>query len=243
MELLGAGEVHLWFVRFERVDEPLRERCRRVLGADERRRAGRFFAPRHRHAFVVSHALVRDVLSRYAAVPPAAWSFVADERGRPRAVEPALGDVDFNLAHSDTLALVAVARGRVGADVEDLARPAPLEVAGRFFAPSEVQALLAEPPERQPRRFYEYWVLKESYLKARGLGLALPLDRFAFALDGGEPRVSFGAPIDDDPARWWFALAAPTPQHLAAVALRDPPSPPRLALREIVPLADPHRRG
>lgn len=210
---LRSDEIHVYWARLD--GAPLDPRDRR------------------RHASEVGRKLVRAVLSRYADVAPDDWAFAADEHGRPRALGGALGDVDFNLSHSATLAVCAVARGAVGVDVEDLAPPAPLEVAARFFAPSEARALLAEPAERQSRRFYEYWVLKESYLKARGVGLRLPLDRFAFDLaDVAAPRVSFVAPIDDDAARWWFALFAPTPNHVAAVARRDSPSPPRLVARE-----------
>lgn len=210
---LSSDEIHLWFAPLSGAPSDPRDR--------------------RRHASESGRALVRRVLSRYADVAPADWSFVAGEHGRPRVVGAALGDIDFNLAHSDTLAMVAVGRGAVGVDVEDLARPAPLDVAGRFFAQSEIEELMALPPERQSRRFYEYWVLKESYLKARGLGLRLPLDRFAFARgDVGAPRVSFAAPIDDDPARWWFALVEPTARHVAAVAWRDPPPQPRLLVRE-----------
>lgn len=210
---LASDEIHVFWARLG--DEPVDPRARR------------------RHASEVGRKLVRTVLSRYADVAPDDWTFAADEHGRPRALGTALGDIDFNLSHSETLAVCAVARGAIGVDVEDLARPAPLDVAARFFAPSETEALLAEPAERRSRRFYEYWVLKESYLKARGLGLRLPLDRFAFDLgDMATPRVSFVAPIDDDAARWWFALFEPTPHHLAAVAKRDPPLSPRLVARE-----------
>lgn len=212
---LASDEIHLYWARLD--GGPADPRDRR------------------RHASEVGRKLVRQVLSRYADVAPDEWTFAADEHGRPRVVGSALGDIDFNLSHSETLAVCAIARGAVGVDVEDLARPAPLDVAARFFAPSEAQALLAEPAERQSRRFYEYWVLKESYGKARGLGLRLPLDRFAFDLrDTATPRVSFASPIDDDEARWWFALVEPTAHHVAAVAKRDPSPSPRLVVREQV---------
>jgi phosphopantetheinyl transferase len=52
-----------------------------------------------------------------------------------------------------------------------------MDVAGHFFAPEEVAALSAEPAEKQQYRFFEYWTFKEADIKARGMGLALPLDK------------------------------------------------------------------
>src|SRR5690606_33310169 len=93
----------------------------------------------------------------------------------------------FNLSHTDGLIACAVSRGReVGVDVEWLdRRGGDIDVADRFFSRYEVQALYAQPPERRRDRFFRYWTLKESYIKARGMGLALPLDRFSFELDRG----------------------------------------------------------
>jgi 4'-phosphopantetheinyl transferase len=239
---VASTEAHLWYTPTAAVSPSRLADYAPLLDDDERARAARFVFPRHRDAFTIAHALVRCALSRYAAVPPAAWRFVANEHGRPR-VHPslagALDGLDFNLSHADGIAVVLIGRGALGVDVEPLARRAPLEVADRYFAPAEVRALAALPPAERPRRFLEYWTLKESYIKARGLGLALPLDAFAFDLDGGpRPRISFVPPIDDDGARWWFTHLRPTGRDLMAVALRDAQPDVSIVVRQEVPLTD-----
>lgn len=119
------------------------------------------------------------------------------------------------------LVACAVVGGRpVGVDVEDASRPAPLEIAERYFVPGERRDIFATDPDQRTRRFFEYWTLKEAYVKACGLGLSLPLDRFEFQRDTeGAWRIAFAPPALDDPAAWWFH-AWPTPTHQAAVALR-----------------------
>ncbi|WFR63863.1 4'-phosphopantetheinyl transferase superfamily protein [Paenibacillus amylolyticus] len=67
-------------------------------------------------------------------------------------------------------------------DVEKIA-PIDMQIAERFFSPMESQFLAAEPDNRQLETFYRLWTLKESYIKAVGMGLSIPLDSFAILPD------------------------------------------------------------
>ena len=91
----------------------------------------------------------------------------------------------------------------------------------RFFSPREVADLRGLPADEQPVVFFDYWTLKESYIKARGLGLALPLRHFSFLRTPGEaPTIAFEPELHDDPASWQFAQFWPTAEHRMAVAVR-----------------------
>jgi hypothetical protein len=90
-------------------------------------------------------------------------------------------------------------------------------------------------------RFWELWTLKESYIKARGMGLWIPLDEFAFDLD--EPRriaIEFAPGFDDRPSRWQFRQMRLTAHHLLALCVEsraaDGEAWVGLSLRETVPL-------
>ncbi|HYO55364.1 4'-phosphopantetheinyl transferase family protein [Archangium sp.] len=221
---LRPDEVHLWVVEPERVSDPrLLAAYQEVISAEERARHVRFRFEKHRLQFLVSHALVRVTLSRYAPVQPHAWRFSVNEYGRPEIVGDTLPRLRFNLSHTDGMAVCAVALDvDVGADVEHSGRPGQtVEVADSFFAPSEVKALRALPVERQRERFFDYWTLKESYIKARGAGLSLPLDQFTFHLEPGRPPgISFDPRLVDDPETWQFVQVRLGAEHPAAVAVR-----------------------
>jgi 4'-phosphopantetheinyl transferase len=237
---LSPEEVHLWAVELERVDAPrLLEAYQRLLNAEERERHGRFRFERHRHQFLVSHALVRTTLSRYAPVPPEAWAFVTNSYGRPE-VAAGLPGLRFNLSHTDGMAVCAVAPGLdVGVDVEDAERRGQtVEIADSFFAPAEVTALRALPVERQRERFFTYWTLKEAYIKARGMGLSLPLDQFAFHLEPGRPpRISFDPRLVDEPEAWQFVQVRMSARHPVALAVRRARGLPlRVRCQRTIPL-------
>jgi 4'-phosphopantetheinyl transferase len=194
----------------------------------------------------VTRALVRTTLSAYCpSVEPRAWTFETGPFGRPEILAPPSSPrLRFNVSHTDGLIACAVAVERdIGVDVEETRRTIDVEIADRYFSPSEIHELRSLPAEARPSRFFDYWTLKEWYIKARGLGLQLPLDQFAFRIGTAPPTVgiAFGPEIEDDPASWQFELRRLTPRHRLAVAIRRRPPEPDLPLRLLptVPLGTP----
>jgi 4'-phosphopantetheinyl transferase len=105
----------------------------------------------------------------------------------------------------------------------------------RFFAPAEAAALASLPASEQQVRFYEYWTVKEAYLKARGLGLALPLDGFAVSFPPNAPPTIAFTSIDDRPERWQLFLAEPCEGFRLALAIDREGSDVPIVLREYLP--------
>jgi 4'-phosphopantetheinyl transferase len=221
---LPPGEIHLWFAfPGEAGVSHQNGSVRPILDDGEKARMARLHFPGGSHLYEVSHGLVRTTLSRYSRIPPEKWRFVKNAQGKP-SIDPDLAapPLSFSLAHTEGLAVVAVTGGPdVGVDVErrdrriDAAR-----LSGRFFSPEEAAALQEIPSERLRERFFCYWTLKESYIKARGLGLSLPLDSFSFRLAGELPhRIGFSGDDPSNPGDWCFALISPLPQYVAAVGV------------------------
>ena len=242
-EMSLDSEAHLWIARPGEIHDPdLVLAYDALLTADERAKVSRYRFEKDRHTSLVTRALVRTVLSRYAAVSPGDWRFVANEFGRPEIQEPIEErSLRFNLSHTAGLIVCLVSRGReVGVDVEDRSRGGNLlDIADRFFSPFEVNALRALPPGDQMDRFFLYWTLKESYIKARGMGLAISLSAFSFDLDspGSGIRVLLDASLEDDPGRWQFTALSYGRRHAIAAGVESKQgSDVRIILRETVPL-------
>lgn len=238
---MDPSPIKLWLARFDEIDDPvLAGEYGKILSEDERRRQLRFHFARDRHRYLVTHALLRLVLSRHAAVPPPDWIFATNQYGRPEVANdlPEARSIRFNISHTNSLIVIAVALDRaVGVDTENVARPAPVEVADRFFAPDEVSALRALRHEQQQHRFFEYWTLKESYIKARGMGLSIPLDKFCFHLPQADRiKLSVAPELADDPSRWQFWHFQPTPEYMVAVCAERLRAAPQLTVTKIVPL-------
>lgn len=191
------------------------------LSNAERARRDRIVHPRALAEFLAGRRLLRHVVAPLCGVEPAALTIVESERGA-LSIDPAHGAAwHFNISHTDGLVALALARAPIGVDVEWLARPGrTVELAERYFAKAEVAALRALPIEHQRDRFFALWTLKESYIKARGEGLAIPLDSFAFTLEGAAIAIAIDPRANDAPgARWRFGLADVGEAHRVAVAV------------------------
>lgn len=217
---LGPADVHVWVARTTGLDDAGRAARLALLDEGERARHARFRFERNRDEFLVAHALVRTALSRHDPRPPAAWRFEVGSHGRPEPLDA--GDLRFNLTHTDGLAAVAITRGRdVGVDAERVAREVEPELAERHFAPAELAALRGLTGPAWRARFFDLWTLKESYIKGRGLGLALDLRRFAFRLaPPAPPEVDIDPALEDRGDAWTFWLLDAGPEHRVAVAAR-----------------------
>lgn len=220
---MADDRIELFVGLIETIDAPgAADACRRLLSADERVRADRFVFERHRRQYIFAHAMLRLALSQLAPnVVPSDWSFAAGPYGRPYVASPKTSTaLHFSLSHADgCVACVVSGHEAVGVDVETVSRRvAPLSTALRFFAPEEVEALRGLPEPAAIERFFDYWTLKEAYLKARGFGLNLPLDAFAMQVSREAIEISFKPYIADDPQGWRFYLCSPSPSHRLAIA-------------------------
>lgn len=215
----------LRFVRPDEVTDAAElDRYRTLLTDDERARVDRFVFERDRRIQLVARASLRILLAEMTGVPPQDFRFGVSGYGKPFLQFPAeFRNLRFNLSHTRGLIAILIADGvEAGVDVEEI-RPMDqaIEVAARFFAPAEVDDLRLLEADAARDRFFQYWTLKESYIKARGLGLSLPLDRFWFDIPGGglPPRISFAPGFQDDPARWEFWQQRVGPHHFAATTV------------------------
>lgn len=240
MDVLPFNAVHVDLVHTASPEALQRlDTYRGLMSADEHARMMRFVFDRDRRAFLLTRALVRTMLSRYAPIAPADWKFIANVHGRPEILDRPAGvpDLRFNISHTDGLIACAVTIGReVGVDVEHVGRRLEHDIAARFFAPAEVTDLHSLPDDEQRRVFFDYWTLKEAYIKARGFGLALPLGDFAFKLRPPDPpAIAFEPSLEDDPATWQFLQHWPTPQHRLALAIRRDGHDLPVRIRDVVP--------
>lgn len=226
---LKPGELHLWLAHLDLPSHAV-TRLHQALSADEQGRARKYRFADDARRFIAARGALRTILAAYTGLSPEAVKFDYSSSGKPRlAVEPSspAGCLSFNLSHSGEFALYAIGlERRIGVDVE-LVRPQVAEerIAEHFFSPQEVDALRHLPPDEQVQAFFRCWTRKEAYIKGRGEGLAIPLNRFSVSLRPGEPAALL-EPGDagEESAHWSLHAVNVAPGYEAAVAVDEEPS-------------------
>ncbi|MFP4379172.1 MAG: 4'-phosphopantetheinyl transferase family protein [Candidatus Sumerlaeia bacterium] len=196
-----------------------------LLNAEEKGRYDRYRFDKDKLLHLLAHVLKRDLLSRYLGGRPESWKFRKNEYGKPDIENnPSEPPLRFNLSHTKGMVVCGLSQaGPVGVDVESEKRRSDfLGICDRFFSQSETTALRALEPGEQRARFLSCWTLKESYMKALGKGITIPLDSFSFDLDSEAERISvtIDGENEEETRRWRFALMQVEALHWVSISLR-----------------------
>ncbi|WP_422925600.1 4'-phosphopantetheinyl transferase family protein [Singulisphaera sp. PoT] len=216
---LNPGDVHVWAASLVQPPSVLSQ-LRRVLDDDEKARADRFKFERGQRQFTVGRGLLRLLVGYYLALDPTRVAFRYNAYGKPELDLEGRG-LKFNLSHSGELVFYAVSLDReVGVDVETI-RPefASEAIAERFFSAAERARLRALDLDVRTQAFFTCWTRKEAFIKARGKGMAIPLDAFEVTLEPDLPPAIVATYDDPDEAkRWSLYELDPGAGYVAALA-------------------------
>jgi 4'-phosphopantetheinyl transferase len=223
MSRWAPGEVHIWCVRLDSDPESLQHAHQR-LSPEERSRAARFLVDQPRNTFVLSRAVLRTLLAGLTGTAACDLKFSYTKQGKPLLADGLSSAPHFNVSHSGDFATYAVMLGcEVGIDIEKHRLMPDMEaIAQRFFSPREYQSLSQVPESDRISAFFDCWVRKEAYIKARGGGLAMGLDKFQVSFAPGEPVALLA--IEEpgqNPQEWFLHAFTVAPGYSAAVALRQ----------------------
>jgi len=195
----------------------------RTLSPDERERAEKFLFDHARTTFILTRGVLRAVLGAFTGKDPSEIAFVYETHGKPVLQGEAENKIHFNVSHTKEKALIAVTRvGDVGIDVEYIrALKYGSRIAERFFAEEEIKSLRALPKRLQRKAFFTCWARKESFIKAKGGGLTIPLRSFAVSVDPRKPAQLMRTDWDENEARLWSVLDIQmSEKYVAALSVR-----------------------
>ncbi len=160
----------------ERLERRLFDSLLPYVAEEKRTRINRFGHREDAERTLMGDILVRATICSNLKMRNDDISFAISEYGKPTLE----GDENFhfNISHSGEWVVCAFDQVQIGIDVECV-RPIEFSIADRFFSKRECKDLMSKPNEAERLRyFYDLWTLKESYIKADGRGLSIPLDSF-----------------------------------------------------------------
>lgn len=127
-----------------------------------------------------SELLVRYIAADKISIGCSEVQFYKNQFGKPSIKN--LSDFCFNVSHSGKWIVCAIDDEEIGIDIEEMC-PIDLKVADRFFSKPEIREMQFKLSSQKLSYFYSLWTLKESYIKAWGKGLSIPLDSFSLKIN------------------------------------------------------------
>jgi len=159
------------------------DRLLSFVSEEKKQRLVRFLRREDLIRGLIGDLLVRKIVSETFVLPVKDIEFHTNEYGKPCLSTP-MHSFHFNISHSGDWVVCATDGKPVGIDVERI-QEIDLQIARHFFAPEEYEFIETATDKHQSRaRFYTVWTAKESYIKAIGKGLSLPLNSFSTVRDG-----------------------------------------------------------
>ena len=171
-------------------DEQLYRRLYTGLDVSRRAKADRFRFEKDKRLSVAAGALLQYALQMENVWEP---SIDVTSNGKPYLVGEE--SLHFNLSHSEGMVMCAIAEKEVGCDVE---KKAVLDrrLAEYVMTEHELDRIYGlEKDTEQQEMFFRLWTLKESYMKATGLGIGL--EPKSFGMIARKDKVKVTPPVDE----------------------------------------------
>jgi 4'-phosphopantetheinyl transferase len=195
----AIDEVDVWVVELD-----LRDDAEPGAAALSTQEAERYAGLDHdaRATAVTTRAVLRDVLGKHLGVAPEDVQIAEGDDAKPAL---AGGDLEFNVTHSDKIALIAVAQVAVGIDIEQIETIAPDDfddLVAFVLTPRELDELVRLPERERLAAYYRVWTRKEAFVKATGEGISgRPLPEVGVAVDA-PALVEVVGLAEEELARW-----------------------------------------
>ena len=141
-------------------------------------------------------------------------NFVTNKYGKPMLSNES--ELHFNISHSGSWVSCALHYSPIGIDIEQLLT-IDIHFCKRFFTTEEYNALINESEKEREKYFYKLWTLKESYIKAEGKGLSIPLNSFNISIEKG----GIYATANNDISNYKFKQFYLDESHVCAVCAEN----------------------
>ncbi|XP_028397953.1 L-aminoadipate-semialdehyde dehydrogenase-phosphopantetheinyl transferase-like isoform X1 [Dendronephthya gigantea] len=209
---------------------------------EERDRVMKFVYKKDAKSALIGRLLLKKVIVENTSIPYSAIKLGRTERGKPYLLH-AKESLNFNISHQgDFVVLAAESSRNVGVDVMkteikgNQTIPEFFHTMRRQFTPHEWQTIKQNPSDfKQLEMFMRHWCLKESYVKALGVGIGL-LKKLQFMefhiapqsteLNDREVAMDTKLFLESKPCdEWCFQETKLDEDHQVVVALHQSNSP------------------
>jgi 4'-phosphopantetheinyl transferase len=171
---LLEASANIWLAKISLLT-PYMKNLASFLSQKELSRAYSLAAGQYRDVYILSHGILRLILSYYSGIHPREIIFHTSPAGKPFI---STGTLLFNMSHAPNIVAIAINQAdEIGIDIEErISGFSPDEVAAQYFNAEDIASLRKADEDKSLKLFYTYWTRKEAFLKAIGTGFTNHMD-------------------------------------------------------------------
>lgn len=207
------------------------ERFMSFTSVERRERIKKFHRYEDAQRSLVSDILIRFMLCKRLKMKNRELVFGINEYGKPFLANGK--NIEFNISHSGGWVVCTIDNLPVGIDVEQV-KPVDICIAKLLFSKEEVESLTDKCVADRNAYFYDLWTLKESYIKAVGKGLLIPLSSFTIRITDGNITLRCA----DEPGNYYFKRYCIDKDYKMAVCSRKNEFPDKVDIVNVNELHD-----
>lgn len=159
-----------------KIDQELYSKFINIVSYEKRKKLNCLFQTQDVYRSLIADVLVRFIVYEKYNLSNDMIEFKYDRYGKPFLGE--ITNFHFNISHSGKWITCIIDNDIVGIDIEKMIFLDFFSIAEAFFSKEEYQNMSYMSPKNQQIYFFDLWTLKESFLKALGQGLNIPLNNF-----------------------------------------------------------------
>lgn len=217
---LLANQAHVWQVNFSKQSDNI-SFFLNLLSDNEKEKASKFRFKKDQNQFIISRGVLRVLSASYLNTNAKEIEFKYGEYGKPEFDFNC--DLKFNISHSGDVGVLGfVLNFDIGVDVEKIKDDFDvLDIVSNYFSQLEIETLKKLPKEKHTEYFYRCWTRKESFIKAKSLGLTFPLDSFSVCINSDKKTELLETKWDDtEKHKWKLFTFSPHQDYISAVSIK-----------------------
>ncbi|MFD1162101.1 4'-phosphopantetheinyl transferase family protein [Hwangdonia seohaensis] len=217
---LTPKTIHTWVVNVNYVT-PIIENLKHLIDMDEKQKASKFRFKKDQNIFIIARGALRFLSAFYLNMDAKEIEFKYGEYGKPEYNFDS--DLKFNISHSGEIIVLSFVKNfEIGVDIEKIKDNFDVfEIASNFFSTLEIETLKKVPKEKQVEYFYRCWTRKESFIKAKSVGLSFPLDSFSVCIHSDKKTELLETKWDAaEKHQWKLFTFSRQPDYLGAISIK-----------------------
>jgi len=187
---LNNDEIHILIIEFSKFTNQFNQYYK-LLSKKEKQRADKFHFEKDRHVFAITRAILRLMFSQLLKIKPSEIKLKKNDYGKPYLDGSHNSNIFFNVSHSKNYAIIGInLDSEIGVDIEFVNEKFITdEIAKNYFSKYEIDKYFSLSEHKKVKSFFNLWTRKEAYIKAKGMGLSIPLNSFDISLDETSPII------------------------------------------------------